>query len=102
LDDDEGKVILLVKPQFEAGREEAARGKGVIRDPKIHRQVLEKVIIGAREEGFSILGLISSPLLGPKGNREFLLFLGVSGVGRADFDVLIHGALRSAEEKDEK
>jgi 23S rRNA (cytidine1920-2'-O)/16S rRNA (cytidine1409-2'-O)-methyltransferase len=102
LDDDEGKVILLVKPQFEAGREEAARGKGVIRDPKIHRQVLEKVIIGAREEGFSILGLISSPLLGPKGNREFLLFRGVSGVGRADFDVLIHGALRSAEEKDEK
>jgi 23S rRNA (cytidine1920-2'-O)/16S rRNA (cytidine1409-2'-O)-methyltransferase len=102
LDDDEGKVILLVKPQFEAGREAAARGKGVIRDPKIHRQVLEKVIISAREEGFSILGLISSPLLGPKGNREFLLLLGVSGAGRADFQVLIHDALRSAEEKDEK
>jgi 23S rRNA (cytidine1920-2'-O)/16S rRNA (cytidine1409-2'-O)-methyltransferase len=102
LDSNEGKVILLVKPQFEAGREAAARGKGVIRDPKIHRQVLEKVIIGAREEGFSILGLISSPLLGPKGNKEFLLFLGMSGGGKVDFDVLIHDALQSAEEKDEK
>jgi 23S rRNA (cytidine1920-2'-O)/16S rRNA (cytidine1409-2'-O)-methyltransferase len=102
LDGVEGKVILLVKPQFEAGREAAARGKGVIRDPKIHRQVLEKVIISARGEGFSILGLIASPLLGPKGNREFLLFLGVSGVGRADFDVLVHDALVRAEGNNEK
>ena len=99
---DNGKVILLVKPQFEAGREEAARGKGVIRDPKIHRQVLEKVMTSARDEGFSILGLIASPLLGPKGNREFLLFLGVAGVGRVDFDVLIHAALAPEGKKDGK
>jgi 23S rRNA (cytidine1920-2'-O)/16S rRNA (cytidine1409-2'-O)-methyltransferase len=67
-----GKVIALIKPQFEAGRKEAARGKGIIRDPEIHRAILIDVLNFARSEGYSIQGLILSPLKGPKGNIEFL------------------------------
>ncbi len=71
-----GEVIALIKPQFEAGRREAARGKGVIRDPEIHRQVLLDVLTFANEEQFIVKGLERSPVLGPKGNVEFLAWLG--------------------------
>lgn len=74
----EGLVIALVKPQFEAGRVDAARGEGVIKDPAIHKRVLLEVTAFAESLGFSILGLITSPLLGPKGNREFLIYLSSS------------------------
>ena len=77
-----GKAIVLIKPQFEAGREAAAKGKGVIRDAEIHRQVLASVFESVRRTGFSIQGLIPSPLLGPKGNREFLLFYGITALTR--------------------
>lgn len=70
-----GKVIALIKPQFEAGREEAARGKGVIKDPKVHRTVLKDVLGFAQEQGFALLGLERSPIKGPKGNIEFLAYL---------------------------
>jgi len=68
-------VVALVKPQFEAGKKDVARGDGVIRDPEIHKQVLIDVLGFAQQEGFSIRGLIKSPLLGPKGNAEFLVWL---------------------------
>ncbi len=93
-----GKAIILVKPQFEAGREAAAKGKGVIRDAEIHRQVLASVLESARSKGFSIQGLIPSPLLGPKGNREFLLFLWNHGSDQADDADLIAKALEKALE----
>jgi len=67
-----GQVILLIKPQFEAGRSEVQRGKGVIRDPNVHKKVLTDVIKFADENQYQITGLIKSPLLGPKGNVEFL------------------------------
>ncbi|MEK6256461.1 MAG: TlyA family RNA methyltransferase [Chloroflexota bacterium] len=67
-----GQVIALIKPQFEAGRSIAAKGKGVIRDPEVHRQVLEDVLGFAEEQGFGVRGLTRSPLVGPKGNVEFL------------------------------
>ena len=70
-----GDLIALIKPQFEAGRSAVARGGGVIRDPAIHRQVLEDVLASARAQGFALRGLIRSPLLGPKGNTEFLAWL---------------------------
>ena len=70
-----GQVIALIKPQFEIGRKQAARGKGVIRDPELHRQVLQDVLTFAQEAGFSVEGLITSPLIGPKGNTEFLAHL---------------------------
>ena len=72
----EGGIIALIKPQFEAGKKDVARGDGVIRDTQIHRQVLLDVLTFAQAEGFSVRGLIRSPLLGPKGNTEFLAWLG--------------------------
>jgi len=68
-------VIALIKPQFEAGKKDVSRGDGVIRDPEIHRQVLTDVLKYAKEEGFAIRGLVKSPLMGPKGNAEFLVWL---------------------------
>jgi len=65
-------LITLIKPQFEAGRQEAAKGRGVIKDHEIHRTVLENVIQAAQEQGLYLHGLIRSPIKGPKGNIEFL------------------------------
>jgi 23S rRNA (cytidine1920-2'-O)/16S rRNA (cytidine1409-2'-O)-methyltransferase len=69
-------IVALIKPQFEAGKKDVSRGDGVIRDPEIHRHVLNDVLTYAQQEGFGIKGLIKSPLLGPKGNAEFLVWLG--------------------------
>ena len=68
-------IVALIKPQFEAGKKDVSRGDGVIRDPVIHRQVLNDVLVYAQQEGFGIQGLMRSPLLGPKGNTEFLVWL---------------------------
>lgn len=68
-------VIALVKPQFEAGKAQVGKG-GVVRDQEVHRQVLEEVTIYAENIGLEILGLIVSPIIGPAGNHEFLLYLG--------------------------
>ncbi len=70
------QLIALIKPQFEAGRGAVAHGAGVIRDLAVHRQVLLDVLAFARQEGYGLQGLIRSPLLGPKGNAEFLAWLG--------------------------
>jgi 23S rRNA (cytidine1920-2'-O)/16S rRNA (cytidine1409-2'-O)-methyltransferase len=70
-----GEILALIKPQFEAGKKDVARGDGVIRDPEIHRQVLRDILSFAKDAGFGLLGLIKSPLLGPKGNAEFLVWL---------------------------
>jgi 23S rRNA (cytidine1920-2'-O)/16S rRNA (cytidine1409-2'-O)-methyltransferase len=77
------QLLCLIKPQFEAGKKDVARGDGVIRDPQIHRQVLLNVLSFAQKEGFGLLGLIKSPLLGPKGNAEFLVWLDLSGEGKS-------------------
>ena len=74
-----GTLIALIKPQFEAGRQQVGRGKGVIRDPAIHRQVLEDVLGFAAREGYAARGLVRSPLTGPKGNAEFLAWLEYPG-----------------------
>ena len=79
--------IALIKPQFEAGKKDVSRGDGVIRDPQIHRQVLTEVLTYAQQEGFSIQGLIKSPLLGPKGNTEFLAWLTPNSVAAGDEDL---------------
>ena len=84
---DGGQVIALIKPQFEAGKVEVDRGKGVIKDPKIHRQILQEVLLAAQALDFEPRGLIASPILGPKGNREFLAWLvypAQNGIPNAD------------------
>jgi 23S rRNA (cytidine1920-2'-O)/16S rRNA (cytidine1409-2'-O)-methyltransferase len=68
-----GDLVLLVKPQFEAGRAEAARGRGVIRDRQIWRRVLGEVSSAAQAAGTAILGAMPSPITGTTGNVEFLV-----------------------------
>ena len=70
-----GDAVALIKPQFEAGRKDVSRGDGVIREPEIHRQVLDDILTFAQKEGFGIRGLTRSPIRGPKGNVEFLVWL---------------------------
>ncbi len=67
-------IVALVKPQFEVGRGLVGKG-GIVRDPALHAAVVERVCATARELGCSVLGVVDSPLLGQKGNREFLLHL---------------------------
>ena len=70
-----GHLIPLVKPQFEAGRAEVR--DGVVRDPAVHRRVLGDVVAGALDAGLDPIDAIASPILGPEGNREFLLHIRV-------------------------
>jgi 23S rRNA (cytidine1920-2'-O)/16S rRNA (cytidine1409-2'-O)-methyltransferase len=66
-----GQIVALIKPQFEAGREQVGKG-GVVRDPAVHRQVLEGLTTWAEARGLVLTGLIRSPITGPAGNAEFL------------------------------
>lgn len=90
LEDGTGQVIALIKPQFEAGRALANKGKGVIRDPEVHMQVLEDVLGFAQKEGLGVSGLMRSPLVGPKGNVEFLAHLEPHGKTTIDLNTLIN------------
>lgn len=69
-----GQVVALIKPQFEAGKEKVGK-KGVVRDPKVHLEVIHKVIDTAREMGFVTKELTFSPVKGPEGNIEYLVWL---------------------------
>ena len=69
-----GEVVALIKPQFEAGREKVGK-KGVVRDPKVHEEVIEKICDFASSNGFELLHLDYSPIKGPEGNIEYLLHL---------------------------
>ncbi len=71
--DARGQIVILVKPQFEAGRSQVSRG-GVVRDPAVHASVLHAVVGYAREAGLHAAGLVPSPITGPAGNLEFLLW----------------------------
>lgn len=75
-----GDIIALIKPQFEAGREEVGKG-GVVKDPQVHRAVLDKILAWALDHGLAVRGLIASPLTGPAGNVEFLAHLSKGFVG---------------------
>jgi 23S rRNA (cytidine1920-2'-O)/16S rRNA (cytidine1409-2'-O)-methyltransferase len=82
-------IIALVKPQFEAGK--GRTDHGVVRDPAVHREVLEQVVDAARSVGLGARALIPSPILGPEGNREFLIRL-QAGPGCSEIGDLIHEA----------
>ena len=79
----DGDIVALVKPQFEAGRERLGRG-GVVRDPEVHRAVLREVRDAMAELGLAAQGVTGSPLLGPAGNREFLMHLRRGGASVTD------------------
>jgi 23S rRNA (cytidine1920-2'-O)/16S rRNA (cytidine1409-2'-O)-methyltransferase len=69
-----GAIISLIKPQFEAGRNQVGKG-GVVRDPQVHREVLSQVLAWAQDNGLPPAGLLRSPITGPAGNVEFLALL---------------------------
>lgn len=94
-----GFVIALIKPQFEAGKENVGK-KGVVRDAKVHEAVIKNVIAFAKGEGFGVAGLDFSPIKGPEGNIEYLLHLvmdsGVDAISDAYVEELVsrsHGDL---------
>ena len=74
---DDGQIVCLVKPQFEAGREQVGK-KGIVRDKNVHKEVIENVIQYAQDNGFYPVGLTFSPVTGAKGNIEYLLALSKS------------------------
>ncbi len=75
---DQGQVLCLIKPQFEAGKEKVGK-KGVVRDPEVHQEVLEGFVSLANSLQFTILDLTFSPVKGPEGNIEFLAHLTLAG-----------------------
>ena len=68
-------IILLIKPQFEAGAKEVSKGKGVIKDEALRHEIVEDIKAFALESGFTLAGLVESPITGAKGNVEYLLYL---------------------------
>jgi 23S rRNA (cytidine1920-2'-O)/16S rRNA (cytidine1409-2'-O)-methyltransferase len=71
-----GRILALIKPQFEAGKEEADKGEGVILDPAVHARVLDELEAFVKESsGLTWRGVTESPLLGPAGNKEFLAYI---------------------------
>ncbi|TCS84044.1 23S rRNA (cytidine1920-2'-O)/16S rRNA (cytidine1409-2'-O)-methyltransferase [Tepidibacillus fermentans] len=92
-----GEVVALIKPQFEAGKEFIGKN-GIIKDPKIHQQVLRNTIFFSLETGYDIQGLTYSPIKGGEGNIEFLMYMiyKESGQTVADFEELIIKTVRAA------
>lgn len=78
-----GDVVALIKPQFEAGRKDAAKNDGVIRDHSVHRRVLYEIMNLCIDTGFSIIDLTKSSIQGPKGNIEFLVHLAINKPGKS-------------------
>ena len=71
-------LVALIKPQFEAGREEVGKG-GVVRDPAIHQRVCDEAVAWAEGNGWTVMGVTQSPITGPQGNVEFLLYARLGG-----------------------
>lgn len=97
---EDGHVLSLIKPQFEAGREHVGK-KGVVRDVLVHKQVLETVLSQAENVGFQVLGLDYSPIRGPEGNIEYLVWLGLqtdSGIDwHFELERVVHNAQKETE-----
>ena len=85
-----------MKPQFEAGREEASRGRGVISDPQVWRRVLGEVAGALEQGGAAIMGAMASPLTGADGNVEFLVHARASSTTWVDVETAIAAAIAEA------
>lgn len=83
---EDGQVVCLIKPQFEAGREKVGK-KGVVRDSSVHREVIEMIVEYVRTQRLGILGLDFSPIKGPEGNIEYLIYLDKSRSGMHEDEV---------------
>ncbi|MDQ6796914.1 MAG: TlyA family RNA methyltransferase [Actinomycetota bacterium] len=96
----DSRLVVLIKPQFEAGRAEASRGRGVIADPEVWRRVLVEVIGAFDAAGAAMMGLMVSPIRGARGNVEFLAHLVVTGSPIAAHQVVGSAALHVAVDTD--
>lgn len=92
---DEGIIISLIKPQFEAGKEKVGK-KGVIKDPKTHREVLLKAIENAKQVGLICVGITFSPITGPQGNIEYFLCLQKIGAALDDVETCVEKVVAEA------
>lgn len=92
---EEGEMVCLIKPQFEAGREKVGK-KGVVRDKSVHKEVIHKVIDYAMELGFHVRNLEYSPIKGPEGNIEYLVYIKKSGEGSLEEAVDIDHVVEAA------
>lgn len=98
---DGGQMVCLIKPQFEAGREKVGK-KGVVRDRKVHEEVIENVLGFALENGFSIHHLEYSPIKGPEGNIEYLVHIEKSSEPHKDPSVDLYAVVDAAHEELDK
>jgi len=89
---EQGQIVALIKPQFEASPEQVEEG-GVVRDKAVHRAVLEDLAVWARSQNLGLMGLIRSPLTGPAGNVEFLAHWAPGREATADLATMIQGCL---------
>ena len=92
---EDGEIVCLIKPQFEAGREKVGK-KGVVRDKAVHEEVIHKVIDYAVEIGFHILNLEYSPIKGPEGNIEYLVYIRKEAEGSREESVDVHAVVEAA------
>lgn len=92
-----GEMVCLIKPQFEAGREKVGK-KGVVRDPAVHREVITRVLAFSRELGFIVKNLEFSPIKGPEGNIEYLVYLQKGRNGSKEEQVDIDAVVSQAHE----
>jgi 23S rRNA (cytidine1920-2'-O)/16S rRNA (cytidine1409-2'-O)-methyltransferase len=92
----ESRIVALIKPQFEAGREQVGKG-GVVRAPAVHRAVLEEIVGWAEAQGLGLRGLIRSPIAGPAGNVEFLAYWLPGSAAIGDVTPLIETCLQPTE-----
>lgn len=92
---DNGQMVCLIKPQFEAGREKVGK-KGVVRDKAVHEEVINKVIDFALEIGFSVHNLEYSPIKGPEGNIEYLVYIEKTNEAVKEESVDVHAVVEAA------
>ena len=97
---EDGQMVALIKPQFEAGKEEASRGKGIIRDPEIRERVIRGCMDYAEENGLVPYGLTVSPIKGAKGNIEFLLYVGKNENLRYNREGILDAVYKASEDHD--
>jgi 23S rRNA (cytidine1920-2'-O)/16S rRNA (cytidine1409-2'-O)-methyltransferase len=92
-----GRLVALVKPQFEAGRAEASRGRGVISDPVVWRRVLGELRDDVVSHGAAMMGAMRSPLTGADGNVEFLVCVGTDGTAPSVDDATLDALVQAAD-----
>ncbi len=98
---DGGRSVCLIKPQFEAGKENIGK-KGVVRDKSVHENVVENITNFASENGFKVIGVDFSPIKGPEGNIEYLMYIEKSEVGEMLWEGSVHELVELSHENLDK